>query len=72
MGILKNIIKRFSCKSKCAFNTEDFDQDLKRIDLTKYQLKVSDLMAITKIIKKRPSIYTYTHDKNDNMEITEI
>lgn len=66
MGLLKNILKRFACKSKCAFNASDFDDQIKQVDLTKYQLKVSDLMRIQKIINKRPSIANHYHSKNSN------
>ena len=69
MGFFKTILKKFSCKSKCAFGTEDFDQDLRRIDLSRYQLKVSDLLRLEKIVKKRPSINTYLHNKGDITEI---
>ena len=69
MGLFKNIIKRFACKSKCTFNTEDFNNDLLNIDLTKYKLKPSDLMAIEKIIRKRPSINFYKHHRNNTIEI---
>lgn len=72
MGILKKILQMFTCKSDCTFNTSDFDQSLRRVDLSKYELKVSDLLAIEKIIKKRPSIYTYTHEKHVNMDITQV
>tara|TARA_R110000823_G_scaffold206489_1_gene337173 strand:+ start:97 stop:306 length:210 start_codon:yes stop_codon:yes gene_type:complete len=69
MGLLKSILKRFRCKSKCAFNSEDFNQDLLNVDLSKYRLKVNDLMAIEKIIRKRPSINTYKHTRNNLTEI---
>ena len=72
MGIIKNLLKKFSCKSKCAFNQEDFSDSIKSVDLSKYQLKVSDLMRIEKIIKKRPSIHTYLHDEDVKMDITEV
>ena len=70
MGFLKSILKKFSCKSKCAFNQSDFDENIKRVDLTKYQLKISDLLRIEKIIKKRPSINTYLNEIQ--IDITEI
>ena len=72
MGVLKNILKRFACKSKCTFNASDFDEQIKHVDLTKYQLKVSDLMRIQKIINKRPSIANYYHDINSSKNTTEI
>ena len=73
MSLIKNILRKFSCKSKCAFNTDDFNDSIKKVDLTKYQLKVSDLLRIEKIIKKRPSVNTYLHGNEDiQMEITEV
>lgn len=72
MGILKKLLQMFSCKSDCTFNTSDFNQDLRRIDLSKYELKVSDLIRLEKIVKKRPSIYTYTHDKQVGLDITDV
>lgn len=70
MGWFKSILKRFACKSKCSFNSDSFDNDLLNVDLTKYRLKVGDLMAIDKIIRKRPSIHTYKHETRD--KITDI
>lgn len=73
MGWLKQILKRFACNSKCTFNSSDFDKELVDIDLSKYKLKINDLIAIDKIIRKRPSIHTYKHDKKDNIDnITEV
>ena len=71
MSLIKNILRKFSCKSKCAFNTDDFNDSIKKVDLTKYQLKVSDLLRIQKIIKKRPSINTYLHETTE-IEITDV
>ena len=74
MGWLKTILQKFACKSKCTFNSSDFNEDNLNIDLTKYRLKVGDLMAIDKIIRKRASINTYKHAtyKNNVDQITEI
>ena len=69
MGLWKNIIQKISCKSKCSFNSEDFNQDLLNVDLTKYRLKTNDLILIEKIIRKRPSIHTYKHTRNNLTEI---
>ena len=69
MGLILKILRKFSCKSKCAFNQGDFDQDLRRVDLTKYQLKVSDLMRIEKIVTKRPSVNTYLNELRQSTEI---
>ena len=69
MGLLMKILRRFSCKSKCAFNQGDFNEDLRRVDLTKYQLKVSDLMRIEKIVTKRPSVNTYLNELRQSTEI---
>lgn len=74
MGWLKTILRRFACKSKCTFNSNDFNEENLNVDLTKYRLKVGDLMAIDKIIRKRASIHTYKHHnyKNNKDQITEI
>jgi hypothetical protein len=69
MGIIKWIIKKFKCTSSCAYNIDDFSNDLCDVDLSKYQLKVGDLLAIQKIVDKRPSIYKYKHSKNISIEI---
>ena len=69
MGLILKILRKFSCKSKCAFNTDDFNQDLRRIDLTKYELKPSDLLRIQKIVKKRPSVNTYLNELRQTSEI---
>ena len=71
MGILKNILKRFTCNSKCTFNTDDFDNNLKQVDLSKYQLKVSDLLRIQKIVNKRPSINGYFHELKEDSPISQ-
>ena len=60
MGLLKFLARLFKCNSNCSFNLDYFNTDeLCKVDLGKYQLKVSDLLRIEKIIKKRPSINTY-------------
>ena len=69
MGLILKILRKFSCKSKCAFNQGDFDQDLRRVDLTKYELKVSDLLRLQKIVKKRPSVNTYLNELRQTTEI---
>ena len=69
MGLLMKILRKLTCKSDCSFNTEDFNQDLRRIDLTKYELKVSDLLRLQKITKKRPSVNTYLNESRETTEI---
>jgi hypothetical protein len=69
MGLILKILRKFSCKSKCAFNQGDFSEDLRRVDLTKYELKVSDLMRLEKIIKKRPSVNMYLNEIRQTTEI---
>lgn len=63
------ILRRLSCKSDCSFNTDDFNQDLRRVDLTKYELKPSDLLRIQKIVTKRPSVNLYLNDLRQTTEI---
>ena len=60
MGLIKWILKKCQCKSKCTFNVEDFD-DIAKVDLSQYILKKSDMIFISKLVKKRPSIHTYLH-----------
>jgi len=72
MSIFKNFFQKITCKSKCTFNTSDFHDDLRRVDLTKYQLKVSDLLRIQKIIDKRPSIVNYYHEDSKYNHTTDV
>tara|TARA_R110000823_G_scaffold191906_7_gene323563 strand:+ start:2212 stop:2436 length:225 start_codon:yes stop_codon:yes gene_type:complete len=63
MGLLRFIIKLFKCKSKCSFNEDEFiEKKLDSIDLSKYKLKKNDMIAIEKIVRKRPSINTYLRE----------
>ena len=63
-------LKKFTCKSNCAFNVDNFNNELINLDLSKYKLTVQDMKNIHRIAKKRPSINVYTH--NYLKEITEI
>ena len=69
MGIILKILRKLSCKSKCAFNEGDFSEEIRRVDLTKYELKVSDLIRLQKIINKRPSVNTYLNQIKQTTEI---
>ena len=70
MGLCKWILKKFRCNSNCTFNIdiEEFNNEIVYIDLSKYKLKKSDMKNITKIVKKRPSIYTYIHPNNSKFK----
>lgn len=74
MGLLKGIVKMFKCKSKCSFNEDTFiEKGLENVDLSKYRLKKEDMIAIDKIVRKRPSINTYIRDNTLKiLDITEI
>lgn len=71
MGFVKSIIKLFKCKSKCSFNEDEFtEKGLDNIDLSKYRLKKCDMVAIDKIVRKRPSINTYL--KQNTLRVYDI
>ena len=72
MGLCKWILKKFKCQSNCTFNVEEFKEETIHIDLSKYRLKKSDMKNITKIVKKRPSIYTYVHKKKTHEETKQV
>tara|TARA_R110001632_G_C11109823_1_gene392240 strand:- start:179 stop:406 length:228 start_codon:yes stop_codon:yes gene_type:complete len=72
MGLCKWILKKFKCQSNCTFNVEEFKEETIHIDLSKYRLKKSDMVNITKIVKKRPSIYTYIHKKKTHEETKQV
>ena len=62
MGLLKFLLKLIKCKSQCSFNIQEFqDNNLDKVDLSQYILKPKDMIAINKIVKKRPSIHNYLH-----------
>ena len=66
LGLLKMILKKFSCKSKCSFNNEDFDIDLLDLPLKMFELKNKDINTISAILSKRKSI------KPNNLIITDV
>ena len=75
MGLLKWIMKKFSCKSDCQYNSSDFDtNELCSVDFSKYVLKTSDLIRLQKIIMKRPSSTIHYKDEEPTSisKITEI
>jgi len=61
MGLIKWIISKFRCHSDCNFNTDDLPDDFLDIDLNQYRLKKKDLLAVFKIMTKRPSKATHRH-----------
>ena len=64
MGLLKWILKKFSCNSSCAYdgNQEFLNHDILNERLSNYQLKIKDLKKIYRILGKRETI---TLDKQD-------
>ena len=72
MGFWKWLAKKLSCASECAYNASDFADELLDVDLSKYQLKISDLMAIQNIVEKRPSKFNYKHDRKDKKKSIEV
>ncbi len=71
MGLIKWILKKCQCKSQCGFNIEDFDE-IANVDLSQYRLKKSDMIFISKLVKKRPSIHTYLHSLPNDGNTTYI
>ena len=64
MGILKYILKKFSCKSSCMYNpnNEMFNRQSMSLPLSQYELKFKDIKKIMKILNKREYIkYTNTN-----------
>lgn len=72
MGLFKWFAKKFKCTSECAYNVADFADELVDCDLSKYQLKVKDLIAIENIVSKRPSIYNYKHSRETQIKSIEL
>ena len=71
MGLIKFIVNLFKCQSKCSFNEDEFNErNLDCVDLSKYKLKKNDMMAIEKIVRKRPSINTYL--KENTLRVYDI
>ena len=55
MGLLKYILKKFSCNSSCVYNANDemFNRDSMSAPLSNYELKFKDIKKIMKILNKR-------------------
>ena len=53
MGLIKNILKKFSCKSSCKFNEQEFDINLFDLKLSNFELKNKDMLKISSILSKR-------------------
>ena len=55
MGLLKYILKKFSCNSSCVYNANDemFNRDSMSNPLSHYELKFKDIKKIMKILNKR-------------------
>lgn len=53
MGILKNIFKKFACKSSCVYNNQVFDSSHLCQPLDNFELKMKDVKKILKILNKR-------------------
>jgi hypothetical protein len=58
MGLLKFILKKFSCSSSCMYNANDemFNRESMSAPLSHYQLKFKDIKKIMKILNKREYI----------------
>jgi len=55
MGLLKWILKKCKCESKCAYNINDeyYDCSMLNTSLNNYKLKHKDLNKIYRILNKR-------------------
>ena len=58
MGLLKYILKKFSCNSSCVYNANDemFNRESMSAPLSQYELKFKDIKKIMKILNKREYI----------------
>lgn len=58
MGLLKWILKKFTCNSSCAYNIENeiYDNNVLGHTLNQYSLKLKDLKKIYRILNKREMI----------------
>ena len=61
MGLLKYILKKFSCNSSCVYNANDSMSN----PLSQYELKFKDIKKIMKILNKRQYIKQF----NKNIEV---
>lgn len=55
MGLIKSLLKKFKCESKCSYNIEEqlFDQNILNQKLSNYELKHKDILKIAYILNKR-------------------
>ena len=67
MGLLKYILKKFSCNSSCVYNANDemFNRDSMSQPLSQYELKFKDIKKIMKILNKRE----YIKYPSNNIEV---
>ena len=58
MGLLKWILKKFTCNSSCTYNIENeiYDNNVLGHTLNQYSLKLKDLKKIYRILNKREMI----------------
>ena len=58
MGLLKWILKKFTCNSSCTYNIENeiYDNNILGHTLNQYSLKLKDLKKIYRILNKREMI----------------
>ena len=58
MGLIKYILKKFSCNSSCVYNANDemFNRESMSAPLSQYELKFKDIKKIMKILNKREHI----------------
>jgi hypothetical protein len=58
MGLIKFILKKFSCKSSCTYNPNEeiFSRESMSIPLCHYELKFKDIKKIMAILNKREVI----------------
>ena len=58
MGLIKYILKKFSCKSSCMYNANDelFNRTSMSVPLSEYELKFKDIKKIMRILNKRSVI----------------
>ena len=53
MSFLWKCLKKFTCKSSCQFNNQEFDCEMLNRRMIDYKLKNKDLEKIIKILSKR-------------------
>jgi len=67
MGLLKFILRKFSCNSSCTYNANEeyFTRESMSAPLSQYQLKFKDVKKIMKILNKRE----YIKYPSNNIEV---